>query len=122
MLEASVKYLLVTFGSGNVKGSLSVIVNDIRVSPFPQQYSESIPNTMFDSHMNRSVACAIRHISSSPSVKQELDSLYVTTFYSLQELLSTLSCYIPYLVQWSSSIIILGIDIPSIRYNMVKSA
>ena len=89
MLEASVKYLLVTFGSGNVKGSLSVIVNDIRVSSFPQQNSESIPNTMLDSHMNRSVACAIRHISSSPSVKQELDSLYVTTLYSLQELVRT---------------------------------
>ena len=92
MLEIIVKYLLVTFGSSNMKGSFTIIVNDIRVCSFPQQNSESIPNTMLDSHMDRSVAGTIRHISSSPSVKQELDSLYVTTLYSLQELVKTLSC------------------------------
>ena len=67
-----------------MKRSFTVIVDDIRVCSFPKQNSQSIHNTMLDSHMDRSVACTIRHISCSPSVKQELDSLYVTTLYSLQ--------------------------------------
>ena len=66
-----------------MKRSLTIIVDDIRVGPLPKQNSKSILNSMLDCHMNRSVASTIRDIGSSTSVKQELDSLYVTTFYGL---------------------------------------
>ena len=74
---------MVTIGSSNMKRSLTIIVDDIRVGPLPKQNSKSILNSMLNRHMNRGVASTIRNIGSSTSVKQELNSLYVTTFYGL---------------------------------------